>query len=233
MNKLFRSFLPAAGVAIATTFAAPTYAQPAVPACVTTVMSTVFGGGFTCLDQDKLYSDFVFSTLPLSSDAAPDASPTKFQLSDTVSFTNNTLDQHQIVFNGGVIPAKVYQSGTISYKIKITDPLRYFLNIRVSDTSLDSVVTKKVTPLTGPLTDISRTISTEGPTQTSYTVADQVNFLQVLDTWTVAANGNLTSFNNVFRQSIEVPGPLPILGAGMAFGFSRKLRSRIKQRQAV
>jgi hypothetical protein len=24
-----------------------------------------------------------------------------------------------------------------------------------------------------------------------------------------------------------VPGPLPLLGAGMAFGFSRKLRKRI------
>jgi hypothetical protein len=31
--------------------------------------------------------------------------------------------------------------------------------------------------------------------------------------------------NNDFRQT---PGPLPILGAGAAFGFSRKLRSRIK-----
>jgi hypothetical protein len=31
--------------------------------------------------------------------------------------------------------------------------------------------------------------------------------------------------NNDFRN---VPGPLPILGAGAAFGFSRKLRSRIK-----
>jgi hypothetical protein len=26
----------------------------------------------------------------------------------------------------------------------------------------------------------------------------------------------------------QVPGPLPILGAGAAFGLSRKLRSRIK-----
>ena len=40
-----------------------------------------------------------------------------------------------------------------------------------------------------------------------------------------------TSFDNSVNQRLEtssVPGPLPILGAGAAFGFSRKLRSRIK-----
>jgi hypothetical protein len=31
------------------------------------------------------------------------------------------------------------------------------------------------------------------------------------------------------RGSTRVPGPLPIFGAGMAFGFSRRLRSRIKK----
>jgi hypothetical protein len=32
-------------------------------------------------------------------------------------------------------------------------------------------------------------------------------------------------------QQAEVPGPLPLAGAGMAFGFSRQLRHRIKSRQ--
>jgi len=31
-------------------------------------------------------------------------------------------------------------------------------------------------------------------------------------------------------QQSEVPGPLPLAGAGLAFGFSRKLRDRIKSR---
>jgi hypothetical protein len=44
---------------------------------------------------------------------------------------------------------------------------------------------------------------------------------------------NKDSLNNAgteFNQVVEVqtPGPLPILGAGAAFGFSRKLRKRIK-----
>lgn len=42
------------------------------------------------------------------------------------------------------------------------------------------------------------------------------------------ANGvTVTDFAyvNAFYQT---PGPLPVLGAGVAFGFSRKLRQRIK-----
>jgi hypothetical protein len=48
--------------------------------------------------------------------------------------------------------------------------------------------------------------------------------IYVKDTVTVNANGVLDTVTNTF----QTPGPLPILGAGAAFGFSRKLRSRIK-----
>jgi len=53
-------------------------------------------------------------------------------------------------------------------------------------------------------------------------------FIQVTDTYSVGTGGRLNSFNNTFTQTDSVPGPLPLLGAGMALGFSRKLRSRIK-----
>ncbi len=39
--------------------------------------------------------------------------------------------------------------------------------------------------------------------------------------------GAIDSFENSFQQTSTVPGPLPVLGAGVAFGFSRKLRRRI------
>jgi hypothetical protein len=48
--------------------------------------------------------------------------------------------------------------------------------------------------------------------------------IYVRDTYTVNAGGQLDNFTNTF----QTPGPLPILGAGAAFGFSRKLRGRIK-----
>ena len=54
--------------------------------------------------------------------------------------------------------------------------------------------------------------------------------LKIRDSYSLtSATGGLTSFTNTFRQGTnDVPGPLPLMGAGMAFGFSRKLRSRIK-----
>ena len=45
----------------------------------------------------------------------------------------------------------------------------------------------------------------------------------VQDTW--FSGQGVDNFSNDFQQ---VPGPLPILGIGAAFGFSRKLRKRIK-----
>jgi hypothetical protein len=49
----------------------------------------------------------------------------------------------------------------------------------------------------------------------------------VLNTWN--APGGLDTVSNSIRQQ-PVPGPLPLLGAGMAFRVSRKLRSRLKSR---
>lgn len=49
-------------------------------------------------------------------------------------------------------------------------------------------------------------------------------FLNVSNTWT---NTSL-SIEQVTNSYTQTPGPLPILGAGAAFGFSRKLRNRIK-----
>jgi hypothetical protein len=46
---------------------------------------------------------------------------------------------------------------------------------------------------------------------------------------TASFNGPQQITNTIYQKSASsVPGPLPILGAGLAFGYSRKLRSRIK-----
>jgi hypothetical protein len=46
---------------------------------------------------------------------------------------------------------------------------------------------------------------------------------------TASFNGPQQITNTITQKSASsVPGPLPILGAGLAFGYSRKLRSRIK-----
>jgi hypothetical protein len=49
--------------------------------------------------------------------------------------------------------------------------------------------------------------------------------IYVKDSYTASNTGaRLDNFSNTF----QTPGPLPILGAGAAFSFSRKLRGRIK-----
>ena len=45
--------------------------------------------------------------------------------------------------------------------------------------------------------------------------------------------GAIDAFENSFQQTAHVPGPLPLLGAGAAFGFSRRIRSRIKGARLV
>jgi len=45
--------------------------------------------------------------------------------------------------------------------------------------------------------------------------------------------GAIDTLENSFQQTAHVPGPLPLLGAGAAFGFSRRIRSRIKGSRLV
>lgn len=49
-------------------------------------------------------------------------------------------------------------------------------------------------------------------------------------TWTVNGTGDTIRFQVTTNP---VPGPLPVLGAGAAFGFSRRLRRRIQRSQAA
>jgi len=60
--------------------------------------------------------------------------------------------------------------------------------------------------------------------------ASNLKNIWILDTYNVPAGEGLDNFNNAFTQ---VPGPLPLLGAGTAFGFSRRLRRRSKQRLSL
>jgi len=46
-------------------------------------------------------------------------------------------------------------------------------------------------------------------------------------------SGAIDAMQNSFSQTDDVPGPLPLLGAGAAFGFSRRIRSRIKGARLV
>lgn len=68
--------------------------------------------------------------------------------------------------------------------------------------------------------------------QATDTFDELLKQIYVVDTYE-AANLSINSFQNSFTQQeftppeSGVPGPLPLFGAGAAFGFSRRLRSRM------
>jgi hypothetical protein len=117
--------------------------------------------------------------------------------------------------------------GFLSYKLEATQGVITKVNL-ISARDLPSNVTK---------TYGTRLLSdgyTVDPTSVIDTLALSTNVadsgpaygsvLYVNDSW--EGPGSIDNISNEYAQT--VPGPLPLLGAGAAFGFSRKLRRRLK-----
>lgn len=130
--------------------------------------------------------------------------------------------------------------GYSSYQIDVTVPGYYFNQARL-DSDLDNdpgrvvklIYSDPFDPFTGlpspgstPI--VAPLISTNGMPDGPVALPGQYQTLYVLDVYRVGPGGQLDNYTDTFRA---VPGPLPLLGAGAAFGFSRKLRRRIKSSQ--
>jgi len=135
----------------------------------------------------------------------------------------HSVDQWQVDvdFNPGLVAADGLSS--LEYDIRITEPGYFF-----EDVMLTSAITpagggdvyKYIwTSKGGTLLSVLHNSGTYTPTPNKY------NFFYINDTAQAGPTGMIDNYQNTFRQT---PGPLPILGAGAAFGFSRKLRGRIK-----
>jgi hypothetical protein len=127
------------------------------------------------------------------------------------------------------------QSGSISYTISIIQPGFEFAAVGLDSGCIfpalgGCTVTKNVSWSAGS----TSLVSTNGiPAPVDYLFAPGVTSLNVEDIFLATGNSAVSTTNNFFSQRPgrvpgDVPGPLPILGAGMAFGFSRRLRSRVK-----
>jgi hypothetical protein len=101
----------------------------------------------------------------------------------------------------------------------------------------------------GDINQISLTLDKPNPTDsgtvTKY-ISDDPMFGTIVATLSLNASGTVSanvpilpsayfikdvysgSGINSFQNTVQTPGPLPILGAGAAFRFSRKLRTRVK-----
>jgi hypothetical protein len=80
--------------------------------------------------------------------------------------------------------------------------------------------------------DLLGTITTQNGKLDLSAIAQQNNtsysHLWIRDTWFLNPGDRIDNITNTFVET-TVPGPLPLLGAGAAFGFSRRLRRRCKQ----
>ena len=122
-------------------------------------------------------------------------------------------------------------NGTLVYNVAIGDPVATFDQVAVNVNGSrgpiagNPGVTSTITGIGSPFTaDAVSPAAVRTFVSGTKTIAVSQNF--------IASGGRrLSAFTTDFTQ--QVPAPLPLLGAGAAFGFSRRLRSRIKTSAAA
>lgn len=145
---------------------------------------------------------------------------------------NNLANQGTVVnqWDAGQIDT----SGTYRYSLtadggrKFTE---FSMNTDISFSQLGSA-TKTVYSDAGFTNLIGTFTSVNGNSVAYSALTDQtLSTVFVQDTYSFNGGTQLNSISNNFKSTAPpagVPGPLPILGAGASFAFSRKLRRRIK-----
>ena len=208
--KLFPSIF--AGIALAIPFlgAMPSQAQSACSGGYS--IANLVGLSTTgCIIGDKIYSDFSFSGA--------------WAGSSNFTFSNSPADQHTFGGSGLALNPGAY---SYTYKVKIApgNPLQRLLGYRTgsgtSDLFLPLVSTKTLAGTPGGTVTAINDL-----TSPSYMYSPYVTGPVVFTSNINVTGGRLDILTDTLGQ-VTVPGPLPIVGAAAAFGFSRKLRHRIK-----
>jgi hypothetical protein len=158
---------------------------------------------------------------------------TGFNLTNLVGYTPSTTDTLTITEADGVwtvetifTPSLANKSGTLNYNIDIVGTNFTFNKTEVNVGG--STQTTRPT-VVSTMTGIDQFTTTTGTSQTK-TFTTKPASIAVSQRFT-AASRTMNSFTTTYTQN--VPGPLPLLGAAAAFGFSRRLRSRIKTSAAA
>lgn len=169
-------------------------------------------GSTGCTSGDKIYSNFSF---------------TGFAGSTALSITDNG-SQH--TFSASGLNFGAGSTASYSYTVAIApgNPNASFLAYRTGATTSDTFVSLVSTKtLTGtPNGDTSTAINETTGNVVFYspTIGGPVTFTGGIN----VTSGRMDVFTDTLAQQIQVvPGPLPILGAAAAFGYSRRLRKRL------
>jgi hypothetical protein len=153
---------------------------------------------------------------------------TGFNLTDLVGYTPSATDTLTITEADGVwtvetrfTPSLINKSGTLNYNIAIVGTNFTF---KETEVNVGGSTQAPRASVLSTMTGIDPFLTNTGIAQTR-PFTTKPSSIAVSQKFT-AANRTLNSFTTTYTQN--VPGPLPLLGAAAAFGFSRRLRSRIK-----
>ncbi|MCP9930015.1 hypothetical protein KBY82_04370 [Cyanobium sp. AMD-g] len=133
------------------------------------------------------------------------------------------------LFNLDFSPVSSVASFTLDYEVAIQDSTKFFAAVDI-DSNVPSFAPSEslVATYTGGTNPVVLSSINGVQNPAVLPVLGQPTILQVSNVYNSGgAGGQIDSFENSFQQGTKVPGPLPVLGAGVAFGFSRKLRRRI------
>ena len=139
----------------------------------------------------------------------------------SISFINPNLYAISFNFASSGQPAGNNSTGSISFTATAASGFA-FLNAQ-SNSDILNPAASVTTTLSGLPGSLITSGSLVGPNSFNQGVAST----NIVSTWAVNATGVLSNFSLGLRTQ-PAPSPLPILGAASAFGFSRKLRRRIK-----
>jgi hypothetical protein len=176
--------------------------------------------GFSTTVGDKTISNLSFS-----GDVAD---------TDELSFTS-VFQVHQVGLNFVSGDGNPSLGGSFTYDIAVTSGTDKITSVAVDadcgpvssslncTRSLTTTAALSFTPVT-----LTNNLASFTPTVSSTTTTSA---------WAAVAAGDyINSISDKYTQVAApvdtVPGPLPILGAGMAFGYSRRLRARLKKAAA-
>ena len=163
---------------------------------------------------------------------------------DTIAFTKQAASwEVDLDFS---LDRVAVSSGSLDYKLETTDP-NFVFNVAALSTLLSPVqpfplgdfeVTKSIYSDAAFSNLLLKLTNDEVPPPAGTLVANgpiSGNTIYVRDAWNIPLGSNvaLDAIQNNYTRGggccrTEVPAPLPLLGVGAAFGFSRNLRKRIK-----
>jgi MYXO-CTERM domain-containing protein len=197
-------------------FAAPANAAPACSGAYSPA-GLIAMGSTGCTIGDKLYSDFSFTNMSTGFWGFTQFGTTYNLSASSLNFTDkvNPFSYSYKVAITGITPGQAFAS--------------YNTDATVNDVGSGKAYSKTLQTITPGLVTGPSTATQAAPGLT----IPLVTLGPVYFTSTVAlTQGQISTVSDVLDQKFQpsdgVPGPLPLLGAGAAFGLSRRIRSRIK-----